>query len=108
MAIDALLLDPDRQVDALETPPVHALTEKDQSIALRYADRRCRITPLAQSHLYLLRAEALRELSQTEAALADVSVGSRITITFVVGTHAAWAECKSLWRSKTNRSAVPR
>jgi hypothetical protein len=96
MAIDALLLDPNRHAGTFETPWVHALTEKDRSIAFRYADRRCRITPLAQSHLYLLCAEALRELSQTEAALADVSLDSRITITSVAGARAAWAERASL------------
>ncbi|WP_210247729.1 glycosyltransferase [Tardiphaga sp. vice154] len=57
----------------LERAAVRALGHGDSRSAWRFADRRCRIPPLPNSQVYLLRAEALFRLGHREAALRDVA-----------------------------------
>ncbi len=73
MATDPMLLDPGRHAEALERLSLSALAAGDAAAALRFADRRCRIAPLAQAHHYTLRAEAAHQFGDTEAAVADTA-----------------------------------
>ena len=57
----------------LELGAVRALASDDNRLAFALADRRCRILPLPESQIYLLRAEALQRLGYKAAALKDVS-----------------------------------
>jgi GT2 family glycosyltransferase len=58
---------------ALERLAAQALTDEDFVAAFSYADRRCRISPPASAHCFILRAEANWRLARHEAALTDVS-----------------------------------
>jgi GT2 family glycosyltransferase len=65
--------DEERHHEALEQLTVQALSAGDAKTAFRFADRRCRISPLAQAHHYTLRAEASYQLKDRESALRDIS-----------------------------------
>jgi O-antigen biosynthesis protein len=65
--------DEERHHEALEQLAVQALSAGDAKTAFRFADRRCRISPLAQAHHYTLRAEASYQLKDRESALRDIS-----------------------------------
>jgi GT2 family glycosyltransferase len=65
--------DEERHHEALEQLAVQALSAGDAKTAFRFADRRCRIPPLAQAHHYTLRAEAFYQLKDRESALRDIS-----------------------------------
>jgi GT2 family glycosyltransferase len=72
-ATDPKLVDPAHHHDALERLTLRALSDGDYETAFRMADRRCRISPLAQSHHYALRAEAHYHRGHLEFALDDLS-----------------------------------
>jgi GT2 family glycosyltransferase len=57
---------------ALEIDAMRALAARDFATAYRLADRRCRISPPAEAHDYVLRAEALFHMGERRSALADL------------------------------------
>lgn len=57
----------------LERGAVRALERGDVRLAYCLADRRCRILPLPEPEIYILRAEALFRLGYKTAALGDVT-----------------------------------
>jgi GT2 family glycosyltransferase len=57
---------------ALEILSASALARGDVKAAFRLSDRRCRIRPFPEAHSYVLRAEALRQMGETGAALEDL------------------------------------
>jgi GT2 family glycosyltransferase len=65
-----LLAEPHHQ--ALEVLCARALERGDWTAAYRLADRRCRISPLADAHCFVLRAEALYRLGEKSAAIDDL------------------------------------
>ena len=69
---DDKLLAPQYHHLALELRAASALRSQDYVTAFRLADRRCRIDPEAQSHCYVLRAEAAYHLGAPERARADL------------------------------------
>jgi O-antigen biosynthesis protein len=68
-----MLFDGERHSAALETLALQALHNGDPAQAYRFADRRCRILPLAEAHHYALRGEISYRRGDTEAALADIT-----------------------------------
>jgi GT2 family glycosyltransferase len=56
----------------LEMGAVRALAERDFAAAFRMADRRCRISPPAEAHAYVLRAEAAFRIGQRRGAITDL------------------------------------
>ena len=66
-------LNPQSHSERLERLSVDALSAGDYLSAFMYADRRCRISPLANSHHYTLRAEALRRLGEHDSSLRDIA-----------------------------------
>jgi GT2 family glycosyltransferase len=79
MAFDPILLDRIHHAEALEKLSLRALTENNPLVALRYADRRCRISPLPKAHHYLLRAEALHQLGEVDESLKDIAHSLMLT-----------------------------
>ena len=63
----------DRHHLQLERAAVRAISDGNSRSAYRFADRRCRILPLPNCQVYLLRAEALVRLGHKKAALEDVA-----------------------------------
>src|SRR5262249_57761338 len=51
---------------------IRALSGGDVNSAFKYADRRCRVPPLADAHHHTLRAEALLRMGDQRGALADI------------------------------------
>ncbi len=72
MISDPALLEGETHHNALELLAVNALSRGDIKAAFRYADRRCRIPPLADAHHYTLRAEALSRMGDQRGAVAEV------------------------------------
>jgi GT2 family glycosyltransferase len=57
---------------SLELLSARALANGDIPAAFRYADRRCRIPPLAEPHCFVLRAEALFRMGEKTMAISDL------------------------------------
>lgn len=78
---------------ALELAAVHALGRKDYRSAFALADRRCRIEPPARAHAYVLRADALYALGETDAAIADLERALAVTPNDILANRRmlAWA-----------------
>ena len=57
----------------LERLSIAALWAGELDAAFMYADRRCRIAPLAKAYHYTLRAEALSRLGERDSAILDVA-----------------------------------
>jgi GT2 family glycosyltransferase len=72
MTIEPILLDKAHHAEALERLTLKALSAGDAAAAFRYADRRCRVSPRAQAHHFLLRAEASHQIGHTDDAIADI------------------------------------
>jgi O-antigen biosynthesis protein len=68
-----MLFDGERHSAALETLALQALHDGDPAQAYRFADRRCRILPLAEAHHYALRGEISHRRGDAGAALADIT-----------------------------------
>ncbi|WP_244429408.1 MULTISPECIES: glycosyltransferase [Bradyrhizobium] len=78
---------------ALERLAAEALTRREFATALKYADRRIRVSPPPAAHCFVLRAEAAWGLGLTEAALSDLARARRVD-PFDVGANRrmlAWA-----------------
>ena len=73
MTADPMLLDEAQHAAALERLAVRALAEGEVAAAWRYADRRCRIAPVAKAHHFTLRAEASHRTGAHVEALSDLS-----------------------------------
>ncbi len=71
-SFDPAFFDDERHHEALEQLAVQALSSGDFRAAFKYADRRCRIPPMAKAHHYVLRAEASYQTDNLDAALADI------------------------------------
>ncbi|MBX9844249.1 MAG: glycosyltransferase [Xanthobacteraceae bacterium] len=70
---DPALLDDERHHEALERLAVQAMSSGNFRDAFKYADRRCRVPPLAQAYHYVLRAEASYQMGERDAAIGDIS-----------------------------------
>lgn len=70
---NAGLLDPEQHPAALERAALASLTRGDLDEAFRFADRRCRILPVAQARHYTLRAEIAYRSGFAAAALKDIT-----------------------------------
>ena len=68
----AMLLTPSSQALGLNRAAADALGQDWGLAAYAFADRRCRIAPVARARDYLLRAEASHRLGDHEGAAADV------------------------------------
>ncbi|MDR3465910.1 MAG: glycosyltransferase [Xanthobacteraceae bacterium] len=62
----------------LELQCAAALARGDIAQAFAFADRRCRLMPLADAHCYVLRADALHAMGHDDAALADLATALAI------------------------------
>jgi O-antigen biosynthesis protein len=67
-----MLLDEGRHFSALERLSLRLLAEGKVAQAFRLADRRCRISPIAEAYHYTLRGEISHLLGDPESAIADV------------------------------------
>lgn len=72
MAVDRIALSKEMHPESLERLCALALAAGDAETAFMYADRRCRIHPLAKAHHFTLRAETLMRRGDRDGALADV------------------------------------
>ncbi len=70
--MDRIALNKEMHPESLERLCATALAAGDAETAFMYADRRCRIHPLAKAHHFTLRAETLMRLGDKEAAIADI------------------------------------
>ncbi|MBB4259958.1 glycosyltransferase family 2 protein [Bradyrhizobium sp. CIR3A] len=68
----SLLVGPHAHI-ALERLSAEALTAREFATALKYADRRIRVSPPPAAHCFVLRAEAAWGLGLSEAALSDLA-----------------------------------
>src|SRR5205085_4050712 len=59
--------------DSLERLSAAALSAGDCVSAFMYADRRCRVPPLARAHHYTIRAEALCRMGDRDSAVVDIA-----------------------------------
>jgi GT2 family glycosyltransferase len=66
-------LDDERHHEVLEKLAVQAMSSGNFRDAFKYADRRCRVYPLAQAYHYVLRAEASYQMGERRAAIDDIS-----------------------------------
>ena len=71
MAGDRTIFD-EPHYQSLELLATKALAQGDPLAAFRFADRRCRILPLAESHCYVLRGEAYFQMGAKASAIADL------------------------------------
>src|SRR5262245_31490997 len=78
---------------SLELLAVQALTNGDSLTAFKYADRRCRILPLAEPHCYVLRSEASFRIGAKKTAIADLTKALEIAPDDVAANRRmlAWA-----------------
>src|SRR5215468_10731564 len=70
-SIPAMFQEPHHQ--ALELLSAQALAAGDIASAFQFADRRCRIPPLAGPDCFVLRADALYHMGKKQFALADIA-----------------------------------
>jgi GT2 family glycosyltransferase len=68
-----MLFDEERHSAALESLSLQGLSDGNLAQAYKFADRRCRIIPLAEAHHYTLRGEISYRMGYVEAALADIA-----------------------------------
>jgi len=78
---------------SLELLAVQALANGDSLTAFKYADRRCRILPLAEPHCYVLRSEASFRIGAKKTAIADLTKALEIAPDDVAANRRmlAWA-----------------
>jgi len=88
----AILQEPHHQ--ALELLSARALASGDVASAFAFADRRCRIPPLAEPHCFVLRADALYRMGEKELALLDIARAIEIAPDEIAPNRRllAWAE----------------
>ena len=67
-----MLFDEERHPAALESLSLQGLSDGDLAQAYKFADRRCRILPVAKAHHYTLRGEISYRMGHIDAALDDV------------------------------------
>lgn len=68
-----MLFDGERHAAALDALTLQALSAGDLAQAFKFADRRCRIPPIADAHHYTLRAEIAYRMGFHDEALADIA-----------------------------------
>jgi GT2 family glycosyltransferase len=93
MYFDRTLFDkPHHQL--LELLAARALDDGDVGSAFKFADRRCRISPEAEPHCYILRAEATYRLGARVAAITDIARALAIAPEDIVANRRmlAWAD----------------
>ncbi len=67
-----MLFDESRHSSALESLSLKGLSGGDPAQAFKFADRRCRISPMAEAHHFTLRGEISHRMGYVEAALEDI------------------------------------
>ena len=72
MLSSLMLFDEERHCAALESLSLQGLSDGNLAQAYKFADRRCRIIPLAKAHHYTLRGEISYRMGHIDAALADI------------------------------------
>jgi GT2 family glycosyltransferase len=87
----------------LEVLCAKALARGDVAAAYRLADRRCRIRPLADSHCFVLRAEALYRMGEHSAAVEDLLEAVHIAPDDIVANRRLLA-----WGSSRHQVAAAR
>jgi GT2 family glycosyltransferase len=91
---DPAFLDDERHHEALEKLAVQAMSSGNFRDAFKHADRRCRVTPLAQAYHYVLRAEATYQMGERRAAIDDISRALELLPEDIAANRRmlAWAE----------------
>ncbi len=84
---------------SLERLAVQALASGHKDKAFAYADRRCRITPLPGAQSYTLRAEALFQMGERTAAIADLDHALRLAPDDIAANRRMFA-----WTDGTRKS----
>ena len=79
---------------SLERLAVQAITSGHKHQAFAYADRRCRIEPPPSAQSYTLRAEALFQMGERVAAIADLDRALQLAPNDIAANRRmlAWAE----------------
>jgi GT2 family glycosyltransferase len=79
---------------SLELLATRALAEGNPLAAFKFADRRCRILPLAEPYCYVLRGEASFRLGAKASAIADLKKALEIAPDDIAANRRmlAWAE----------------
>jgi len=93
MAGDRTIFD-EPHFQSLELLATKALVEGDPLAAFKFADRRCRILPLAEPYCYVLRGEAAFQMGAKAAAIADLKKALEIAPDDIAANRRmlAWAE----------------
>ena len=68
-----MLFDEERHSAALESLSLQGLSDGDLAQAYKFADRRCRIPPVAKAHHYTLRGQISHRMGYIDAALDDIT-----------------------------------
>jgi len=91
---DPMLFEEERHHEALERCTVRALAEGDYAAAFKFADRRCRIPPLAEAHHYTLRGQASYHMGDRNAAVSDIAQALKIAPDNLLANRRmlAWGE----------------
>lgn len=71
--MQVMQLKQEAHADSLERLSAAALSAGDYVSAFMYADRRCRVLPLARAHHYTIRAEALCRMGELDSAVVDIA-----------------------------------
>ncbi|WP_210161536.1 hypothetical protein, partial [Bradyrhizobium genomosp. III] len=66
------------------------MTKQEFVTALKYADRRIRVSPSPAAHCFVLRAEAAWRLGHSEAALSDLARALLVDLTMSAPTAGCW------------------
>ena len=92
MAGDRTIFD-EPHYQSLELLATKALVEGDPLAAFKFADRRCRILPLAEPYCYVLRGEAAFQIGAKAAAIADLKKALEIAPDDIAANRRmlAWA-----------------
>ena len=92
MTTPPILQEPHHQT--LELLSARALASGDIASAFAFADRRCRIPPLAEPHCFILRADALYRMGERELAVRDIERAIEIAPDEIAPNRRllAWAE----------------
>ena len=105
---DLILLDAARHFEALELLSVQKLAGGDLAEAFRFADRRCRISPMAKAYHYALRGEISYRMGCSDAACADIAQALELAPDDLAANRRmlAWGEGEAQIRAAQRLIAV--
>ncbi len=103
MISNLTLLDAERHFQGLETLSLQYLSAGDVGHAFKFADRRCRVLPLAKAHHYTMRGEITYRMGYIDAALADIARALELAPNDVVANRRMLA-----WNHKAPRIEAAR